>query len=519
MADEMNARTARDDYEVVIAGGGPVGLWLACELRLKGVSVLVVEAKAERSTASRAGALHCRSLEVFDMRGIAEIVLDNADRGDVVHFAGLTNQIRITDVDSRHAFSAFVSQRRVEDIFQARALELGAEIIFGTEVTGYEQDAGSVRVTVVPTGAPTIEVSARYLVGCDGGGSTVRKLAGIQLEGMRGEDTSFFGDVILDNPPSEPRATMHNEEGSLIFSRWADGSWRVVRLDSRRSHISRDEPVTLEELKESVFRASGIDYGIRDPSWMARITNTSARAGEYRNGRVLLAGDAAHLHPPMGGQGLNLGLQDVNNLGWKLAGVIQGTVPDEVLDSYAVERMPIADGVIENCRAQHAISIASGLEGEAVRELLNRAISDHEDFARDLAVRTIAFGVRYPPRTPESHPLVGQRARDVDLRQAPADRLYELLRGGNFVLLNATGDRLDLPTSPLVDQYDVALIDAAYGWQNITAALIRPDGYVAWASEATDSERVTEELRQELPHWVIPIDAPVLTGSGTGAAR
>ncbi|WP_250032616.1 FAD-dependent monooxygenase [Paractinoplanes maris] len=379
----------KDETEVIIVGGGPVGLMLAAELRLGGVSTVVLERADARAGHPRALGLHARTLEQLAMRGLQEPFLAKGIRVPSWHFGFLRERLDLTRLDSPYPFMLAFPQDRTEAILEQRALELGARVLRGVSVTGLTQDADGVRVSV--DGGP--DRRAAWVVGADGAGSTVRRSAGIAFPGTDADTYAYLGDVRADAPPA-PGYGLQNEKGALIVAPVPGGLLRFTGYDPEDQDAGRRE-LTLEDLREITVRIGGTDFGLHDPAWLSRFGNATRVAGQYRHGRVLLAGDAAHMHFPAGGVGLNLGLQDAMNLGWKLADVARGRAGDDLLDTYHDERRPWAEDVAEHTLAQTALITATSPTGQALRHLLGSLIDRLPDLSLILARRLAALDVHY----------------------------------------------------------------------------------------------------------------------------
>ncbi|MEU7747594.1 rifampin monooxygenase [Nonomuraea sp. NPDC049158] len=467
--------------DVVVAGGGPVGMMLAGELRLHGVHALVLEKEAEPTRVVRALGLHARSLEVMDQRALLDRFLALGQRYPIgAFFAGIAKPPP-DRLDTAHPYALAIPQTTTERLLTEHAIELGAEIRRGCELVGLSQDEDGVTAEL----ADGTRLRSRYLVGCDGGRSTVRKLLGVGFPGAPAQVEWLLGEVEVGTPPEELAAVVaelsktHKGFGAVPLG---DGVYRVV---ARADGVAEDRtvPPTLDELRQGVRAIAGTDFGVHSPRWLSRFGDATRLAERYRTGRVLLAGDAAHIHPPMGGQGLNLGIQDAFNLGWKLAAAVDGWAPAGLLDSYHTERHPVAAAVLDNTRAQ--VELTSLEPGpQAVRRLVSE-LMDFEDVNRYLIEKISAIGVRYD--FGEGHELLGRRMRDLELKRG---RLYELMRGGRGLLLDQTGR---LSVAGWADRVD-HVVDGSEEL-DVPAALLRPDGHVAWAG---DDQR---ELLGRLPKW------------------
>jgi 2-polyprenyl-6-methoxyphenol hydroxylase-like FAD-dependent oxidoreductase len=447
--------------QVVVVGAGPVGLWLACELQLAGVSTVVLERAGERSPHSKALGLHIRTVEVFAMRGRELDFVDSGPRAPSWHFGILASRLDFSGLDTPFPYMTVMPQVRTEELLEKYATSLGVRILRGHTVTGVTQDESSVSVEVNGTQV----VRARFLVGCDGAGSTVRKSGGIEFPGTDADQWAYLGDVVLDDPPAPGPHTLYTSTGMVILAPLPGGRHRVTGFDPTRQQV-RGTELTLEELRASTIQVAGTDYGMRDPVWLSRFGNATRQAATYRKGRILVAGDAAHMHLPAGGLGLNVGIQDAMNLGWKLAAVLQDRASDALLDTYHAERHPVGTALLENTRAQAALLTSFTEETQALRALLSRMIARQPEFARDLAEQQTALDVAYPSPDPRAHPLTGTRAPDL------GGTLFSRLHDGHPVVLeNITDDRPQ--------------------WSQVRSAIIRPDGHVWWASDSATPDADT----------------------------
>ena len=455
---------------VIIAGGGPTGLMLACELRLAGVDVLVLERLAAPSGESRAGGIHARTMEVLDQRGMLAPFLAEGRPLQSGHFAGLW--LDFSGFETRYPFLLAILQRRVERLLEEHALALGVRLRRAVTVTGLTEQASSV---TVETTAGRFE--AAFVVGCDGGRSTVRRLAGIDFPGTAATMTAILGDVELSAPPPESVFQQRRPLGNYSVLSFEPG-WYRVTTNEFGPVADRDSPITVEELRSALIRIAGTDFGLHSPRWISRYNDTARQAAAYRSGRVLLAGDAAHIHYPAGGQGLNTGLQDAVNLGWKLAMVVQGRAPDALLDTYQSERHPVGARVLANTRAQTALTRPDA-QTEALRTILGDLITRAE-VNTTLGLMITGLDIRYDLGGPSP---VGQRVPDYDLPDGT--RLYQHLHAGRPIL--STGPATPRPAG----------VDIVDGGRD--GLLIRPDGHVAWAEPMGG-----EALRSALERWCVP---------------
>jgi 2-polyprenyl-6-methoxyphenol hydroxylase-like FAD-dependent oxidoreductase len=476
------------EHAVVIAGGGPTGLMVAGELALARVDVVIVERRESQELAgSRAGGLHSRTLEVLDQRGIADRFLAEGKKAQVAGFAWVP--LDISDFPTRHNYGVGLWQNHIERILAGWVRELGVPIHYGTEVAGFAQDDDGVDVVL----ADGRSLRARFLVGCDGGRSIVRKAAGIEFPGWDATTSALIAEVEMAQEPE--LGTRHDALGVHALGRreyeirdgkvvYKDEGPVGVMVTERRPGTG--EP-TLRDLSDAVIAVYGTDYGMHSPTWISRFTDMARQAAAYRDRRVLLAGDAAHVHSPVGGQGLNTGVQDAVNLGWKLAQVVHGTSPDTLLDTYHAERHPVGARVLRNTMAQIAL-LRPDERSKAARETVAELLGMDEP-RRRMAAEMSGLGIHYD--LGEGHPLLGRRIPDLDLITADGPtRVFTLLHDARPVLLNL-GEPGGFDVGGWADR--VRSIDARYdgAWElpaigMVTApraVLIRPDGYVAWVSD------------------------------------
>ena len=468
-----------NDHAVVIAGAGPTGLMLAGELALAGIDVAIVERRATQELeGSRARGLHARTIEVLDQRGIADRFVSQGQPFPVASFAQV--RMDMSDTPTRHNYVLGLAQERFEEILAGWVDELAVPIYRGRTVTSFAQDDSGVNIEV----SDRQPLRARYLVGCDGGRSAIRQLAGIEFPGWDPTISSVIAEVQMRDEPEI--GIRHDENGTQAIGPSGDRFGVVV---SERYVPGRDEP-TLRDVSDALIRVWGTDFGVHDPTWISRFTDTTRQAASYRQGRVLLAGDAAHVHYPVGGQGLNLGVQDAVNLGWKLAQVVQGTSPERLLDTYHAERHPVAARVLQNTMAQTALT-RSDPRIDAVRDILAELLTMDEPRRRLVAMVT-GLDIRYD--LGDGHPLVGRRMPDLDLATSSGpQRVFDHLHDARGVLLNL-GEPEGFDVTPWTGRVD--LVDAACDapWElpvigevpAAEAVLIRPDGYVAWVGAVTD---------------------------------
>jgi 3-(3-hydroxy-phenyl)propionate hydroxylase len=482
------------EHAVVIAGGGPTGMMLAGELALAGVDVAVVERRAGPDLiGSRAGGLHSRTIEVLDQRGIADRFLSQGKIAQVVRFHMIP--LDISDFPTRHNYGLGLWQNHIERILAEWVAELQVTIYRGLDVTGFALDETGVDVAL--SGGPSLR--AEYLVGCDGGRSLIRKVAGIEFPGWDPTTSWLIAELEMAD---EPKWGVHEDEfGIHGISRLENGGPVRVLLTERQ--IGPTGEPTVRDFSEALMAVYGTDYGIHSPTWISRFTDMTRQAAVYRDRRVLLAGDAAHVHPPIGGQGLNIGVQDAVNLGWKLAQVVKRISPESLLDTYHAERHPVAARVLRNTMAQVALRRRDDRTralGDTVSEFLGM-----DEPRRRLAAEMSGLGIRYD--LGDGHPLLGRRMPDLDLVTANGPlRVFSLLHDARPVLLNL-GEPGGFDITPWADR--VQSIDARYGgtWElpaigavtAPTAVLVRPDGYVAWVGDLTQVG-----LAEALTFWFGP---------------
>jgi 2-polyprenyl-6-methoxyphenol hydroxylase-like FAD-dependent oxidoreductase len=473
--------------DVIVAGGGPTGLMLAGELRLQGVHVLVLEKDAEPAHYVRALGLHVRSIEVLDQRGLLDRFLALGRKHPLGAFFAGINKPAPDRLDTAHPYVLGIPQTVSDRLLAEHAIEVGAEIRRGSELVGLSQDDHGVTAEL----ADGTQLRSRYLIGCDGGRSTVRKLLGVGFPGDPSRAEWLLGEMEVAAPPETVAAVMaevRKTQRGFGAGPLGEGVYRVV-VPAEGVAEDRTVPPTLEEFRRQLRATAGTDFGVHSPRWLSRFGDATRQAERYRVGRVLLAGDAAHVHPPMGGQGLNLGIQDAFNLGWKLAAEVNGWAPQGLLDSYHTERHPVAADVLDTTRAQSALlSLEPG--PQAVRRLLSE-LMDFEEVNRYLIEKITAIGIRY--HFGDGHELLGRRLRDVGLKQG---RLYELMHGGRGLLLDQTGR---LSVAGWADRVDHVL-DVSEEL-DVPAVLLRPDGHVAWVGDDQT------DLLDQLPRWFgAPVD-------------
>ncbi|MFD3334815.1 rifampin monooxygenase [Streptomyces sp. NPDC058700] len=467
-------------YDVIVVGGGPTGLMLAAELRLHDVDVVVLEKRDEPSGESRGQGLHARSVEMMDQRGMLDRFLAVSEKFQVDGLFGGIMKPWPESLDTAHPYGLATPQPVTERLLDERARELGTEIRRGCEVVGLSQDEDGVSVEL----ADGTRLRSRHLVGCDGGRSTVRKLIGVDFPGEPATVETLLGDMEVTADQATITAVVEEVRKTQMRFGVVPGENGVFRIVVPADGVSEDRAApTLDEFRQQLRAFAGTDFGVHSPRWLSRFGDATRQAERYRVGRVFLAGDAAHIHPPTGGQGMNLGIQDAFNLGWKLAAAVDGWAPEGLLDTYEAERHPAGARVVENTRAQMML-LGADAGATALRELFSK-LMDFEEVNRYVTGMITAVDVRYD--LGEGHELLGLRMRDVELKEG---RLYELMRGGRGLLLDRTGR---LSVEGWADRVD-HVVDTGEEL-DVPAVLLRPDGHVAWVGEDQ------EELRGRLTEW------------------
>jgi 2-polyprenyl-6-methoxyphenol hydroxylase-like FAD-dependent oxidoreductase len=486
--------------DVLIVGAGPAGLLLASELRLAGVDTVVIERHPERPGFCRGFNLNARALDLLARRGLADRLIGEGWQVPHAAFGGLPVTLSLPGTRTDHPYSLGIPQTRVEEVLEAHALDLGADLRRGHELLSLRQDADSVTATVATSGRE-YQIQALYLVGCDGGRSTVRKQAGIDFPGIDADRFSLLGDVQLADTGALPFGTTTGP-GGTVFTVPRPGYVRIITAD-RQPPADKDTPVSLDLLQTAVDDALGRHVELRAARWLTRFGDAARQAAEYVRGRVILAGDAAHIHPPAGAIGVNVALDDAFNLGWKLAATVLGTAPPNLLGSYHSERHPAGARVLANTRAQ-ALLAAADDRLAPLTDLLTR-VASHPAGNRGFAETITGLDTRYDMVPDIAHPWLGRLAPNLML--STGTDLAALLTPGRGVLLDLADDG-DLRGSAAgwADRVEIVTATCA-GYPELRAVLLRPDGHTAWLSTA-DADR-SNGLQQALEHWHGPAARPV----------
>lgn len=499
------AATGRAGGPVIIVGAGPTGLTLATELRRGGVEVVLLERRPHRGVdGSRAAGMQPRTIEMLDQRGVADRFLAVGPQSNLGNFAGVL--LNYSVLPSRFPYAINILQAETEQILENMAGELGVSVRWSREVTGVRDTDEGVVVTVEgPAGTET--VSGSYLVGCDGGRSAVRKLMDVGFPGTDATMMCLIGDVELDDPPQWPMFLQRRELGSITVVQFRPGWYRVCTSE-RKTADTATGPVTLEELRASTLRVAGTDFGMHDPTWLSRFGDSVRQADRYRVGRVFLAGDAAHIHFPAGGQGMNMGIQDAFNLGWKLATVLRGEAPESLLDTYHAERHATDADTLKVIRAQSVI-VEPGQRADDLFDMVKHLVA-FPDTNNYLAAVQSGLGIRYA--TAGDHQLLGRRVPDADISSPTgATRVYELLNTAHTVLLDFSNTpQLRAAAVDWNGRVDVVRAQSAtvtwavpdVGTIPVPAAvLVRPDGYIAWVDSG---DHDPAGLQDALTTWCGP---------------
>ena len=457
-----------DMSDVIVVGAGPTGLMLACELAMRGIAVRLLEERRGIPNITRAFGVHARTLELLDARGLADdLVQHGLPVTEVAPVPGVV--MSLDELPSRYPMILMAPQSLTERLLTARAEQLGVDIVYGASVAGLDQGSGGVSVRLADG---TVERAA-YIVGCDGAHSTVRRLLGIGFAGKQYETHILLADVRLENPPADGLSAHSAPEGVVLLVPFGDGWFRAIAWDRTREHVPLEEPVLFQEIRNSMLRIGNTDFGMSEMRWSSRFLSERRQAERYRVGRGFIAGDAAHVHSPLGAQGMNTGIQDAMNLGWKLAAAVRGTAPDGLLDTYEAERHRVGADVLTLTDAFNQLVLGRSLPRRVLRLVAMTVLLRFPVTRRSMQGRLSGIGISYPhPRG--VHPLTGRRIPDIDCSPT---RLYELMRDGRFVLLTRTAIDLGRTDVTVAAHTDPALPPAV---------LVRPDGYVAWAGEISE---------------------------------
>lgn len=462
---------------VIVVGAGPTGLMLACELAMRGVAVTILEERHDIPNITRAFGVHARTLELLDARGMADdLVARGLPVQQISPAPGVV--LHMNQLSSRYPMVLMAPQSLTEHVLTERATALGVEIRYGAEVIGIEQDEIGVTVRLADQ---TVE-RASYLVGCDGAHSAVRTLLGIGFAGKQYQTHILLADVQLAAPPSDGLSAATGPEGVVLLVPFGDGWFRAIAWDRTREHIPLSEPVPMSEIKDSFLRIGKTDFGMTEMRWSSRFLSERRQADRYRVGRCFIAGDAAHVHSPLGAQGMNTGIQDAMNLGWKLAAAVNGSAPTWLLDSYQGERHAVGAKVLKLTDGFNQLVLGRSLPRRILRRVVITTLLSSPLGRRMMLGRLSGIGIRYPRRSGDDR-LVGQRMPDME---CSGSRLYELLRDGRFLLLSKSATGLD--------RTDVTVAQSAQPNDLPETVLVRPDGYIAWAGNAS-------EVVAAVHHW------------------
>jgi len=485
------------ETDVLVVGAGPTGLLTAADLAQDLGSCTVLERRLHESNLSRAAGMNSRTLEELDARGMAD---EMVRAGLPVHtFEVFGDALALSGLPSRFPFELAIPQYKTEQLLEDRARALGAEIAYGAEVTGLSQDADGVDLQVRGQSGEVDTRRARYVVGADGVHSTVRTALGLPFPGRSAARSVILCDTQMTDPPPDTLAARTGEDGVAFVLPFGDGYYRVIAWDRWRD-LPDTAPVDMDEIRDLTRRVLGTDFGMHDPRWLSRFSSDERLVPRYSVGRVFLAGDAAHTHSPAGGLGMNTGMQDAANLGWKLGAVITGRAPAALLDTYHAERHPAGQTTVRISGMLLRAGMARPRTLGAARRAVLRAATRVPPLARRMARAFSGINVSYPA-PPQAHPLTGRRAPDIPLGDHGPKRLYEALRCRRMLLV--TPPNAMLPPSLTAGWTDRVKVVAADGPTD-KLVLVRPDGYIAWAAPYSDSGAFADRIHDALAAWCGP---------------
>jgi 2-polyprenyl-6-methoxyphenol hydroxylase-like FAD-dependent oxidoreductase len=487
--------------DVLVVGAGPAGLTLAGDLATAGHAVTVVERRPKKiSNLTRAFIVHARTLEQLDARGLADELVEAGTTISELHMRALGLRVNLPvslrALTTRFPFVLLVPQFEVERLLERRAVEAGVRFRYGTEVLGLRQDEDGVDAEVrdVESGADDV-LRAPYLVGCDGARSTVRSVLGLPFPGTSIGTALVAADVSLDDAPQGAVITNSNNGAFAFVAPIGDGWYRVGGFHRAR-RVSEDEPLDLEEVREVVQQALGTDFGMKESRWKTRFGSEERQVPDYRVDRVLLAGDAAHVHSPVGGLGMNTGIQDSANLGWKLSAVLNGRADDTLLDTYQAERHPVGKLALRSSGSMVRFAMAPEAVQRMVRPFVSMTVGRIRPLKAKMVGMLSGLAISYPAQS-GAHHLAGKRALDSTL--GDGTRLYEALRAGRFVLIAPADEELDLGS-----RGDRVVRAAWRDGHRRALLLVRPDAYVAWATEERSAAERAAALETALAEWTGP---------------
>lgn len=482
--------------DVIVAGAGPTGLWLAGELALGGVEVLVIEKNAERDRNSRALTVHPRTLELLSSRGIAERFVGEGIPIPAAHFGALDSRLDFSTLDTPFPYTLALEQVRTEELLEEWVLSLGVTIRKGESVIGFEEIDTGVRVSVEGSQGRRQE-EASYVVGCEGVRSAVRSSAGIVFEGADSNMYGAMADLELAEKPGAGMALRHGAKGLLLVAPLPSGLFRIVIVDPEIT-AGEVRKLDFEGFRDRVIRIAGTDFTMRRAVWISTFSNETRLADSYRAGRSFVAGDAAHMHFPAGGVGLNVGVQDAMNLGWKLAAHIKGLAAEHLLDTYDEERRPVGSAVLESSLAQTSLITGFSWQGRSMRSLLSHYIGTIPELNKALAERVSAIDVRYGD---DEDPLVGRRAPDLQTAGNASSSLFELLHEGKFVLIGTADECAGVAADDWLRVVRAQVKHPHEDWKDVTSLLVRPDGHIAWVGRSGSEDTA---LIEAVTKWVRP---------------